>query len=115
MKITDYRDPDGRFARKAAYKKNRRITLFLVVITIIGIVGYKANWTSIEPVQLQQMEEVQELTPEQQERLAKQYELARKETALNNKKDKLDAEYKTQSEAIELQLEQIRSEKLSFQ
>jgi vacuolar-type H+-ATPase subunit I/STV1 len=115
MKINDWRDPDGRFARRSRVKKNRRIVLALVVITVVGILGYKSNWTNVEPIQVSDKVEVSDLTPEQQDKLQKQYELAKQETILNNKKDKLDAEYKTQSDAIEAQLEQIRSEKMSFQ
>lgn len=116
MKITHWRDTQGKFAKKRRQRGNVKIVLLLIVIALIAILGYKANWTSYEPVDLK-MEEVRthELTPEQEAQLKKQYELSIKETALKNKKAKLDAEYKSQSDSLEAELESIRAQKVSFQ
>lgn len=110
MKITDYRDPKGRFAKK---RRNRWI-LTLMILGLIVYLGVKSNWSSIEPVELQKAQE-SELTQEQELYLKKQYELSVKETALKNKKAKLDAEYKSQSDSLEAELESIRAQKVSFQ
>ena len=107
MKITHYRDPEGKFARRRTAKKLKRITLFILVAVIVIVLGVKSNWTSTEPVELKS-----ELTVEQETQLLKQYELAKKETALKNRKAQLDAEYKEKSAIIEAELEAIRAEKV---
>lgn len=120
LKIIDYRDPDGRFAKKNRQKGNVRIVLLLIAIAVIGILGYKSHWSNIEPWNLTAQTESSNknddgLTAEQKANLEKQYELAKQETVLKNKKDKLDADYKAQSDSIEAQIENIRAQKTSFQ
>lgn len=120
MKITHWRDPQGKFAKKARQAGNVKIVILLVVIAIIGILGYKSGWKMLEPVQLDETKTEQVssndegLTAEQKANLEKQYELAKQETALENKKAKLDADYKSQSDALETQLEAVRAQQTSF-
>lgn len=120
-KITDWRDPKGRFAKKNRQKGNVKIVLLLIVIAIIGILYFKSHGTNIEPWQLvtkgetvQKPADTAELTAEQEADLKKQYELAKQETALMNKKTKLDADYKAESTRIESELESIREQQTSF-
>jgi hypothetical protein len=121
MKIIDYRDPKGRYARKNRQKGNVKIVVLLIVLAIIGILYFKAKGQNIEPWQLiaknesaQKIESSPELTAEQEANLKKQYELAKQETVLMNKKTKLDADYKAESASIESQLESIREQQTSF-
>lgn len=128
MKIIDYRDPQGKFARRRRVKKNRIIVLFLVIIAIVGILGYKSSWTSIEPQQVRKLpqcvrtledginieyvecDKQNDITPEQEAQLKKQYELSIKETTLLNKKVKLESDIAN----IEKELEGVRAESLSL-
>lgn len=120
MKIIDYRDPKGRYARKSRQKGNVKIVLLLIVVAIIGVLYFKSHGTNIEPWQLitksetVEKQDTVELTAEQEADLKNQYELAKQETALMNKKEKLDADYKAESVRIEGELESIREQQTSF-
>jgi len=118
MKITHYADYTRNTRGQFKKKSNKKLVLWLIVIGIIIFLGVKSNWTMIDTdmgVRPQpEQTHVEGLTLEQQAQLERQYELAKQETILKNKKDKLDAEYKAKSSEIEAQLEAIRAEKLSF-
>ena len=120
MKITHYADYTRNTRGQFKKKSNKKKILWAIVIAIIIFLGVKSDWTMIDTGMgvNSQSEGVQShiegLTPEQQAQLERQYELAKEETILKNKKDKLDAEYKAKSGEIEAQLEAIRAEKLSF-
>ena len=112
MKITDYRKGTNQHATKIKYRKVI-IALFVIIVGVGLYQWYIAPKSSkITPQSVSMAKE--DITPEQREMLKKQAILAEREVIAKNKKEKLDATYKSESATIEAELETIRAEKMSF-
>lgn len=106
---------NGQFSKKRSFWK--RLIRFSVIIGIVVFLfnqlkapGEQSTQPIIDQVRNSELEQVMN-----REDLKKQYELMAREVLLKEKKAAIEARYKAEIEAIELELEDVRGQKTSFQ
>jgi ABC-type anion transport system duplicated permease subunit len=94
-----------------AYRLTIR-TALMIGIMWAGIAIYNHENKPVENVQNVQNTELEQVMS--REDLRKQYELMAREVLLKEKKAKIEAEYQTSINAINAELEEVRSQKVGF-
>ncbi len=113
MKITDFRDPQGKFARRKRVKKNRIIVLILIILALIIV--FKANGNKPDEPQVTNKSELDAIKAEVSfkakiENQAEQVYLQRE----IDKKQEAKKQIENQIGELENQLEIKRTESLSL-